>query len=1808
MANRTGPPASPSEILQESASRTSATLQPLASISPSSIRQLTAGLLKGKSGLYLQLVPVPLLKKLLGALYHHISCGYSKKLDEDSHDAGELHLVTNALDAGVAALYILSTPGMPPQVNVLAFLDARFQKLWRPQELEEMEPSAKKSKKSSKARNATKISWVVPPFLRQSLGALDLAIQLLSEVLSLVRVDSQMLLPLVRTALQTLTVHNDTIQVLRVKATGFVASVFRHHESQRQAILDEVMHGLLQHLHPGAGNRPPPRQYLASEDGTTTIQVFVALVLQLFQGVADSPPVNADMADFLTLIPRTSCCPPLTPGMLQVFVALVLQLVQGVADLSPVDADMTGVLISCGLPSSWVDRFLSSIMDRLPSARSSKADMSVDLKALVENFLQDLLSVQHMPEWPGAKLLLRRFLIQLNSPRGLLHPESGVRLLCIDFLGIVATHLVVDCKEAEHDQKLVAALVAWADAHSPESQGALASLSPEEALDLMPPAQAQELLNQILLKPGSSEGGKPQVSKPELTALVVRHRSMLGDSSAGLSNLETCTISAGGASDPAGNGNGCDQEAASTSIELAGGVVDRATAAVISRWLLVNSTVGKGRESILKWLVEAGSNGKQDLATIRAKVIKSLGSIIAADVAVLGYTDVQAAVRMALEDDSSSVRDAAVDLIGRHISKSRELALAYFDVISMASADKVKEGTATADAIVLILSHAADTEGSIQKLSTSICSELWFTPGSTIDDSSEAANRSPQQRARQLAAVCQKVYTGDGSSKQIRLPFLPNNPVVVVISAILGRDRRGTGSGAQQAQLTLAAQGASEVAAALLDRVLQLHDMSSAAEGPREESTLGTETDGSAAPGSPEKGSAEDHGSPASIERELLGCLLALHALCSADPELCIPKKDPARFVRCLAPYLKLVDKGGLIAPKQGGESAEEGSRRMDLNRLAAERLLCVIHIVESLCRRLVNLDRQLAEDIVTDLRLIINSHNIILAVAGACQCLSTLLVLKPELVHWVKTLLMRIHRILDRDLKEGVLPSKAPVNTRLLVIAGQLCRYGATLLDSQNQADLEAASTCPKVTTTDFFNLFLAYYNLPQPNKMAEAALGLLVVSCPELMVDLVPVINSALQPSAPAAIKNRMLTNLVELLRAEEDGMFSRQRVAEEIERQSAGASTLPAAAPKALSRINGEGDGTSISGSILQQVWPLILALAKDVPGPPPKSQAEPPATPLGSGASAGGLGASAGVRRRVLDLIEIVQRGGLTAPWLAIPSLVALVTDPSPDVSMKALDVLTQCSDKYVEFVAGQMSPGLLEAYAFQRRLWEYHNPGEAMREMPLGVMDQISVLWACLLQPHKGLKSKFLSSLLKPFEDSSQLATPAGTEPLDPQQLWFCAKVAAELPYKRMDEPLILMYSINQIISRRGDAAVAALKDALAQEKSKLANPEAATSNGGLAAANSAFMGSPPAPPGGGTPSDRPPQGGIESSTAAATPSGQVMPGRGEATAPASASITTAATPPDWVVHRQGVGGATSTMCEDTPQGAPSTFITTALTGQDQQPTRSFQAATPSVGQGNCIASAYTAATPSAGGTSAMTPLARAGSQPPRAPWSTARAGISHAAGKAANGETRAGRTPAAGITGNGEITRTPAAVRPLCRLGISLSLAIKASLSVSSLLFLKQFLKTAYRLPDERVAAFLPGSVSKKTEEKHAAVKLDTKIRFDVSMLDFKAHKRSSLKSATELLKTIKYLLKNDSFSYRVAQPTEGAAPDAAVDHRGAAIATTPSSAHPRSSIKRKASRELDDDGGDADWGVSKKGQGAKARRRLEPDLDNRGG
>ncbi len=92
-----------------------------------------------------------------------------------------------------------------------------------------------------------------------------------------------------------------------------------------------------------------------------------------------------------------------------------------------------------------------------------------------------------------------------------------------------------------------------------------------------------------------------------------------------------------------------------------------------------------------------------------------------------------------------AVRDAAVELLGRHIGSSEALALAYFDVLGRAAADpgtsvrkralrilldscaRVPQFPRATEACVHVLLRVTDEEESIQGLVVRALHELWMS-------------------------------------------------------------------------------------------------------------------------------------------------------------------------------------------------------------------------------------------------------------------------------------------------------------------------------------------------------------------------------------------------------------------------------------------------------------------------------------------------------------------------------------------------------------------------------------------------------------------------------------------------------------------------------------------------------------------------------------------------------------------------------------------------------------------------------------------------------------------------------------------------------------------------------------------------------------------------------------------------------------------------------------------------------------------------------------------------------------------------
>lgn len=90
----------------------------------------------------------------------------------------------------------------------------------------------------------------------------------------------------------------------------------------------------------------------------------------------------------------------------------------------------------------------------------------------------------------------------------------------------------------------------------------------------------------------------------------------------------------------------------------------------------------------------------------------------------------------------------------------------------------------------------------------------------------------------------------------------------------------------------------------------------------------------------------------------------ALHALSLGDVRFLLPAKKPAKFVSCLAPYLKL----GI---QHTGDEMDRGQQA----RADAEQLICLLNVLSRILPRLPALPPRAAQEMESDLMHAIRTH-----------------------------------------------------------------------------------------------------------------------------------------------------------------------------------------------------------------------------------------------------------------------------------------------------------------------------------------------------------------------------------------------------------------------------------------------------------------------------------------------------------------------------------------------------------------------------------------------------------------------------------------------------------------------------------------------------------------------------------------------------------------------------------------------------------------------------------------------------------------
>eukprot|EP01018_Ginkgo_biloba_P006884 Gb_05661 [translate_table: standard] len=1144
----------------------------------SDIKLLSNEIMASHSKNTLHLVPVDSIVRLLSLLDRHIQHVHDMAIDEeDDVDSDNFCSIMSALESVHIALTIMTHQHMPKQVykeeiidriinfsrhqivhSVFPAYDPSYRIIHKGKETdvykgEEEEDDDAENYSGKKGRRKSKVGKPRKPTFTKVSSTVSVVLQKLCSILGLLRdlllierlLDSSVL-QLIKTSLATFSIDN--IQLLQLKAVGVACAVFSSYFQHRTIIMDEI----LQLLWKLPSSKRNLRAYHLPDEEQKQIQMITALLIQLVQ------------------------CSVTLPELDEAALA---------ANAAPETTDNTGSPAKCFEPAAEACmHFWGTVLQRWTSP---KAQDGSDIKGIVENLVVDLLTTLNIPEFPAAGLLLQVLCVLLFGNAGLKSKDSVVRGMAIDLLGQIAARLKHDavvcsndklwilqelrdekseafilqkekcvlclegkgvkfmvpcdgCKRYFHgdcigvtEQDLLGRgwlchcclcrrqldfLFSQSKIHRSESRECNLKHTTKRTTEVSPPIAGVDVLQQILLN------SLQEVGSTDNTSTFAR-RFYLCQWYRDDPNASQML--------PFYHGR-WNAKAPVQDFGIAPAILSRDAITRISAALGQQRSLARGFDKILDILL---ASLQENSPTPRAKALRAVSAIVEADPGVLGDKRVQCAVEGRFLDSAISVREAAMELVGRHIASRPDVAVQYFDKVAERIMDTgvsvrkrvIKiirdicmskcEFTEATDACVRIISRINDEETSIQDLVCRTFYELWFEDSSDtqthfVGDGS-AVPLEIAERTERLVDVLRRLHS--------------HQPLVTIIKRSLAMDfcpQTAKNIGTNAVSQAAVRNHCELMCHCLLERILQAEETNS-----------------------------EDS------EIRALPYVLALHAFCTVDPTLCAPAADPSRFVVTLQPYLKT---------------------QVD-NREVAQLLQSIVFVIDAVLPLLRRPPQNFVEELDRDLRQMIVRYSFLTVVHACIKCLCSLSKVASKGVSSFEYLVRRFFKHLDMY-KARLVPEDKLHVLRCLFCLGLLVRYGADLIASMDKHE---------ISIVQILSLYKHYLRSEDFNVKVRSlqALGFFFIARPQFMMekDIGKILEATLSSGADTRIKMQALRNLYDYLVdiEEQMGIDDSSDCNKNINQPQAGCA-VPVAA--------GAGD-SNICGGIIQLHWENILERCLD-----------------------------------------------------------------------------------------------------------------------------------------------------------------------------------------------------------------------------------------------------------------------------------------------------------------------------------------------------------------------------------------------------------------------------------------------------------------------------------------------------------------------------------------------------------------------------------------------------------------------------------
>ncbi|ONM28008.1 PHD finger family protein [Zea mays] len=1284
--------------------------------------------------------------RLLDVIDRQIRCSQGLSIDvKENSDAFDAEpLVFSALESSHAALAIMTHHDMPKQLyreelieriidfsrhqitDCMAASNPTFRALYKPagnvaNDGDDDEGDLENGQVSKRRRTATNLSMRkssnrVSASVYSAVQKLCLILGFLKELLTTVRLSDSCILQLAKTCFTTFLVDN--MQLLQLKAIGVICTVFSSYTQHRSYLVDETLH-LLRKLQ---FSKNAVRTYHLADEDQKQIQMITALLVHLVQFSAIVPDSLKGTVDWTTIVDASSD-----------------------ADYYPIQCHEAATEACC--------RFWTDVLQRFTAAKSQ--DMS-ETKGIIDNLVQDFLTILNLPEYPAAASILEVLCVLLLQNAGLKSKDINARCFAIDLLGGIASRLKRDSVVCSEEKLWI--LQDFTDKGSDGSiflknkccvclggrginiacnecgrcfhsdcmgAGSQDNLQRDSVCPLCFCKQQLNVLQSYCQSQIKENGKKTAASaskksaKPtEVSAVEIVQQILLsylqeaGSQDDGNLFTRWFYLCIWNKDDQHSQEKIIYYLARLKSKEILrdsgnGLAISRDSAKKICLALGQKNSFCRGFDKILALLL---ASLRENSPVIRAKALRAVSCIVEADPEVLGDKRVQYAVEGRFCDSAISVREAALELVGRHIASHPDVGLKYIEKV----AERIKDtgvsvrkraikiirdlcasnpNTDTTHAFVEIISRVNDEESSVQDLVCKTFYELWFEEPTGSHKHLVADGSSvPMEIAKKTEQIVDM------------LRKMPNHqPLITIIKRNLTLDflpQSTKAAGINSSMVASIRKRCELICKRLLERILQV-----------------------------EEGAANE------MEIHTLPYIVALQAFCIVDPTLCIPVTDPSKFVVTLQPYLNI---------------------QVD-NKSSAQLLESIIFVIDAVLPLIRKPPQNVVEELEKDLKHMIVRHSYLTVVHACIKCLCALSKSAGRGPGLVENLVNIFYKHLCGANSDSQLLGRS------LFCLGLLLRYGYQLmLTSENQLDF------PKI-----INLLQRKYLLKDDFSLKVRALqtlGYILIAKPEFMLqkDMLNLIETALSSEVDYRFKIQGLQNLYEYLRDAESQLTAESTAKPPGQCEINGRSEVPVAA--------GAGD-TNICGGIIQLYWSSILERCLDT---------------------------NDQVRQSALKIVEVVLRQGLVHPITCVPHLIALEMDPLEGNSKLAHHLLMNMNEKYPSFFESRLGDGLQLSFKFFESIVSNHKMSANIKSNPIAfVKPGISRIYR-LIRSNRNSRNKFVHSIVRKFESDSRSRSTVSF-------LVYCAEVLASLPFTCSDEPLYLIYDINRAIHLRAGGVEGNLK-------------------------------------------------------------------------------------------------------------------------------------------------------------------------------------------------------------------------------------------------------------------------------------------------------------------------------------------------------------------------------------------------------------